>query len=246
MTSTSRSGNRCGHDPNAPVWLIRNNPYEQETDTPVDEAGNNRRSRLQYKAIAAIKGYYTNVRLLPSLNIANGSMRQQRTERREACVRLLESMILHMDVTSLRIGYPDKNAFNGFAYRSVEFLADAAKLSYSRAKRALDDLRRAGILSSHQQYIKQGEGESTKYTGIASTKRLSEAFFTVLGFEKWLSKERKKASDRRKQRDDAFEQAVATAPRTRGNAALIIRSMINSLSDLPPNVSVLPDSPPPR
>ena len=43
---------------------------------------------------------------IPSLNAANGSRRQQRSERRIACVQLLRAMLKFCDLASLRIGVP--------------------------------------------------------------------------------------------------------------------------------------------
>lgn len=48
-------------------------------------------------------------RHLPTLNAANESVRQQRLERRTACVQLLRALLKYLDLVSLRVGIPQRD-----------------------------------------------------------------------------------------------------------------------------------------
>ena len=85
------NGNNCGHIPENPRWF---NPPEQHT-----------RPHIIKKAIAGIQAYYANPTLLiPSLNFANGSDRQQRSERREGCLSVLGCLLHYLDLASMGYG----------------------------------------------------------------------------------------------------------------------------------------------
>lgn len=71
----------------------------------------------------ALGDYVFNPMVLPSLNIANGSARQQRSERRVACVRLMRSALAYLDLVSLRVGIPVAGGqFKGYNQDAVEIL----------------------------------------------------------------------------------------------------------------------------
>ncbi|MGJ0484377.1 MAG: hypothetical protein ACR65R_07570 [Methylomicrobium sp.] len=73
-------GNNCDHDPDNPCWF---KPPKQHT-----------RPKIISKAITAIRRYYRDpATTIPSLNLANGSDRQQRSERREACLTVLGCLL---------------------------------------------------------------------------------------------------------------------------------------------------------
>jgi len=72
---------------------------------------------------------------LPTLNAANGSDRQQRLERRVACVQLLRAMLKYLDLASLRVGIPLRDG--GFMSVTMPFLAKHACLPVRRAERAM-------------------------------------------------------------------------------------------------------------
>src|SRR5260370_16347948 len=57
---------------------------------------------------------------LPSLNLANGKARQQRRDRRIACVQLLRAHIKYLDLASLRVGVPQRGG--GFLNLTLRFL----------------------------------------------------------------------------------------------------------------------------
>ena len=74
---------------------------------------------------------------LPSLNRANGSTRQQRTERSVACVQLLRASLKYLDLLTMRVGIPSTG---GMQNLTLPFLAQQAGLDHRRAERAMRDL----------------------------------------------------------------------------------------------------------
>lgn len=223
------TGNRCGHHPKLPRFLIEKDPFEVAEGESFgdDGTGQKRRSRIQYKLIKKIQSYYKNTSVIPMLNGINGSTRQQRSERREACVALLEAMVHSMDLVSLRIGYPGQRGSDDFIYRTMEYLSEKAQISYSRAKRALKDLKSCGILSVKRKCVKNPD---KTYTGLASTKCFSKAFMSLLGFNKWLSKERKKAGQRKVEKDIDDDRAERHSPKARAAAVMFTTMLIDGLT----------------
>lgn len=182
----NEGGNFCGHNPAFPRFVLDENPYEAESKE--DGTGCKRRARILYKTTEKIKSYYKDTDVIPTLAAVNNSTRRQRSERREACIALMEALILNMDIASMRVGYPSRDGFQNY---SLEWLANTAKISFSRAKRALSDLKKSGIITVKQarEFLDDGS-----FKGLNAVKRLSEAFFQVLGLSAWLKMERKKSS----------------------------------------------------
>ena len=70
-------GNNCGHIPDKPRWFA---PPEKHANRP----------GILRRIIQSIRDYYARPgEILPGLNAVNESDRQQRSERREACVAIL-------------------------------------------------------------------------------------------------------------------------------------------------------------
>lgn len=129
---------------------------------------------------------------LPTLNAANGSDRQQRLERRIACVQLLRAMLKYLDLASLRVGIPQRDG--GFLNLTVPFLAKHACLPVRRAERAMRDLLRAGLVTAQQRAERTEDGG---FRGLASLRQLPAALFGAFKLSKWLRHERSKAVMRR-------------------------------------------------
>ncbi|MCA7941758.1 hypothetical protein [Burkholderia cepacia] len=129
---------------------------------------------------------------LPTLNAANGSDRQQRLERRIACVQLLRAMLKYLDLASLRVGIPQRDG--GFMSVTMPFLAKHACLPVRRAERAMRDLLHAGLVTAQQRAERRDDGS---YRGLASLRQLPAALFGAFGMSKWLRHERSKAVMRR-------------------------------------------------
>ncbi|WP_408580291.1 Crp/Fnr family transcriptional regulator [Burkholderia cenocepacia] len=137
---------------------------------------------------------------LPRLNIANGSARQQRSERRVACVQLMRALVKFCDLVTLRVAVPGKDGWIDF---TLPYLAEQAGLSLRRAERALRDLIRARLIKSRPQCEVQESEQGVRYRGFAAIKYLTPALFEQFGLGKWLNHERTRAHLRAQRRRDA-------------------------------------------
>ncbi|MGF6971563.1 hypothetical protein OKW43_008658 [Paraburkholderia sp. WC7.3g] len=132
---------------------------------------------------------------LPSLNRANGSTRQQRTERSVACMQLLRASLKYLDLLTLRVGIPSTDG--GMQNLTLPFLAEQAGLDQRRAERAMHDLQKAGLTSVRPRCERINDGN---YRGLAAIKYLPPALFGAFGLAKWLRHERSKAALRQQMR----------------------------------------------
>lgn len=175
-------GNKCGHMPDAPRWF---EPPRQHT-----------RPKIIEKAIQEIRHYYAEpVSTIPSLNLANGSDRQQRSERRESCLAVLGCLLHYLDLATLRVGIPQNDT--SFAGISMPFIAEKTGLNLKRAERAISDLVKAGLITVHPICEKISD---TVYKGYAAIRTVSAKLFTIFGLAGRLRYEREKASARLKKR----------------------------------------------
>ncbi|ABA56552.1 hypothetical protein Noc_A0039 (plasmid) [Nitrosococcus oceani ATCC 19707] len=172
-------GNGCGHNPANPRWFL---PPENHKERP----------RILGKLSEKIRAYYHDPEaILPSLNLANGSERKQRSERREACLQILSCLTHYLDLVTLRVGIPWKDgSFGGI---SMERIATLCGIGLRRAERAIRDLVAAGIITVHP--IAKQSGLAT-YTGYPAIRTISTSLFKAFGLSKWLRHERDKASRR--------------------------------------------------
>ncbi|MDD2759602.1 MAG: hypothetical protein PHH11_04850 [Methylomonas sp.] len=175
-------GNGCGHSPDNPRWF---EPPPKHT-----------RPKIIEKAIAEIRRYYREpASAIPSLNLANGSDRQQRSERREACLSVLGCLLHYLDLATLRVGIPQNDAsFQGI---SMPFIAQKAGLNPKRAERAIGDLVKAGLITVHPLCEKIADAV---YKGYAAIRTISAKFFSLFGLGGRLKYERDKASARLKKK----------------------------------------------
>jgi hypothetical protein len=132
-------GNNCGHDPNTPRWF---EPPKSHT-----------RPKIISKAIAEIRRYYrAPAATIPSLNLANGSDRQQRSERREACLAVLSCLLHYLDLMTLRVGIPQADtSFQGI---SMPFIAEKSGLTLRRTERAAARQRKRNRKQEQKQAAK--------------------------------------------------------------------------------------------
>jgi hypothetical protein len=184
------SGNRCGHDPEAPRWFA---PPEEHKPRP----------GILRKLGEKIRGYYDEpAKTLPSLNLANGKDRQQRSERREGCLGVLGCLVHYLDLLTLRVGIPqDDGSFGGIG---MERIADLSGMGLRRVERATHDLVAAGILGVYPIAQEERPGE---FTGLPAIRTLSASLFNAFGLGHWLKHERDKASKRRR-KDGRTEEAT--------------------------------------
>ena len=183
------AGNRCGHDPAAragsnPAPARR--PTQDPPATPGTGPGLLRRPQGPAQP-----------------NAANGSPRQQRSERREACLDLLGALVHYLTWPPCEWGYPRPTAPSG-AIAGVS--GRKAGLGRRRAERACRDLRRAGLVNIHP----APKRPRTATIGVCRPFGVPEALFQVFGLSKWLQHERDKAVKRHR-RHRRRQDATATA-----------------------------------
>jgi hypothetical protein len=175
-------GNKCGHVPEKPRWF---SPPPKHT-----------RPKIITKAIEKIQQYYFEPSAsIPSLNLANDSDRQQRSERREACIDVLGCLLHYLDLATMRVGIPQNNdTFKGI---SMPFIAEKTGLTLKRAERAMHDLVKSGLVTVYPLCEKISD---TVYKGYAAIRTISKKLFTLFGMGGRLKYEREKASARQRKR----------------------------------------------
>jgi hypothetical protein len=176
----NHGGNYCGHVVNAP---------KLDLITPTTEK---RRPGILRELQARVKSYYTRPTMIPSLRAANRSAtgRQQRSERREACLQLLAAILEFTDVASLRCGVPTPS---GFVSLTLDYLVRFTGLHPRRAERAMADLKRANLLTVSQARQLQEDGT---WRGLAAVKAVNKLLFTAFGLGQRLRHERDRATNR--------------------------------------------------
>lgn len=168
--------------PHTPRWF---EPPKQHT-----------RPKIIAKAISEIRQYYRDpTATIPSLNLANGSDRQQRSERREACLLVLGCLLHYLDLVTLRIGIPQNDStFQGI---TMPFIAEKCGLTLRRAERAVADLVKAGLITVHPLCEKISD---TVYKGCAAIRTISSKLFALFGMGGRLRHERDRATVRQNKR----------------------------------------------
>ena len=174
-------GNFCGHDPLSSRFTLARPAKTGTGGIP----------RILTLCSERLKGYYYNPRkLIPSLDLANGSQRQQRSERREACLLSLMALLKYTDLASLRVGIPTQD---GFLSLTVDYLAKQTGMTLKRVERAMADLKTTGLVTLAQPRKRLPDGS---WKGLAAVKAISRHLFALFGLGGMLQRERDKASKR--------------------------------------------------
>lgn len=172
------NGNKCRHNPKNP----RLSPL-----VPISK-GFGGLPRILSLAAERTKIWYDQPSTNSDLNSKND--RQTRSERREAIIIVIETLLKHLDITSLNIGFPSKH---GFVDIDMKTIVRESGLSQRRCERAISNLKKAGFLIVKQPRIKKAPG---KYVALRTIRMFTWAFFNWLGLKGMLVKEMKKAAMR--------------------------------------------------
>lgn len=199
-------GNRCGHLVDQPR-RFQEPSFLAGTSPPAIIA----------KVIDRIHDYYARPEILPTLNAVNGAERQQRSERREACVLLFSAIFRFTDLVTLRCGRPSSD--DGFEGKTLKELAPLADMSLRRAERACHDLVAAGLLKVHRI---AHDGKEAGWTGLAAIRSIPALVFDALGIGLAVKRERDKAAKRRRERKPAAHDPA------RARAALAINKALEN------------------
>jgi len=109
------------------------------------------------------------------LRFNRNSLRQQRSESREALASISQVLLHYTELASLRVGIP--HASSGFRSLTIDFLADKAGIGLKRAQRAIKLLVRAGYLKMIERFDVKFEEGKERFIGLAAVKCLTPAFF---------------------------------------------------------------------
>jgi hypothetical protein len=176
--SHRNSGNRCGHNPDKPNLKMDPSTRVPEKLPPI----------LKF-FIERCEQYYWDPRhIYPSLSLVRAvrsgftsllesarHFRKMRSERREACVKLLKAVALKTELASLKVGKPTQD---GFVCTSLRELAVLAGLPFLRACRAAADLRVAELVTVDEIAEEQADGT---YLGYPAIRTLKPEAFEFLG-----------------------------------------------------------------
>lgn len=199
----SGSGNRCGHNPTAPRAFA---PPQQHRPRP----------KILQRAIERVQDYFDQPALLPILNQAHNPERQQRSERREACVGVLSVLLHYLDLVTMRVIIPrDDDHVQGI---TTQRIAELLGMGLRRVERAMHDLKAAGICGVFPIVVEIAEGE---YVGAAAIRTLPTSLFDVLGLGPWLKRERQKAYERQQRR----QRSQMPTSKAKGQIDILIRSI---------------------
>lgn len=178
----NHGGNFCGHNPDAPsLDLVR-----------AATAPGKIRPKILSLLQERMRRYFHSPGCLPSLRAANQSPkgRQQRSERREACLQLLAAILEFTDLASLRCGIPSPE---GFQSLKLDVLVSYTGLHPRRAERAMADLKRAGLITVAQPRQLQEDGT---WRGLAAVKAVNRLLFGAFGLLRRLGHEQQRATAR--------------------------------------------------
>ncbi|MEW5250885.1 hypothetical protein [Microbulbifer discodermiae] len=216
-------GNRCGHTPELPDLSLRL-PVNGGTVSD-DKKRRGGIPGILLALLGRLDQYYWKPSIIPSLNLANGSRRQQRSERREGCLKILAAMVKFLDLTTLKVGIPQTSReFQGL---TIPFLASHAGLSFSRASRAMKDLQTAGLVTVATRAEPDGEGG---YRGVAAVKAIRKEVFAIFGLVRRLKYERERASKRQAKKQQDWKAEQNNQKGTLGDLARV-KALIQGLLD---------------
>lgn len=198
--------NRCNHQRDKPVLTV-----------PVKH----RRLSIISKICDKITDFYTTPDVIPTLNSMRARKlkqltRSMKSQRREAVIQVLNGLLTYTDLATMRVGF---SVADGFKALGVRFFVKLTGLSQSRYERALADINAAGLIVTHTRCKRDEQGN---YVGLNAVRCVSKELFEIFGLGKWLSKQRKKCSD--KLYDIALERSIANAPHNAANLSMIAKA----------------------
>lgn len=172
------TGNRCGHDPKNP----RLSPAK-----PIRK-GKGGLPRILSLAAERAKAWYFHPKKCPPLQAQPN--RRTRSERREACQIVLETILSYLDLASMCLGTP--TAASGFIDIDMRTIVRDSGIGQRRCERAIALFKEAGFMKVTQPRTQNDEG---MYFGCRAIRVVTEALFEWLGLGPMLHRERARASE---------------------------------------------------
>lgn len=186
------SGNRCGHNPRQPMLAVA---------VPIPK-GRGGFPRILSLAAERAKAWYFHPKKCPPLQGHPG--RQTRSERREACQIVLETILRHLDLASMCLGTP--TLANGFIDIDMRTIVHDSGISQRRCERAIALLKQAGFMRVQQPRAQNEEGT---YFGCRAIRVVTETLFEWLGLAPMLQRERARASERLRRKAQKANRKLA-------------------------------------
>lgn len=177
------SGNKCGHDPRAP----RLSPA-----VPIRK-GKGGLPRILSLAAERAKAWYYHPKKCKLLQ--SHPHRKTRSERREACQIVIETILSHLDLASLCLGTPTLE--NGFIDIDMRTIVRDSGIRQRRCERAIALLKKAGFLKVQQPRTVNDQGD---YVGLRAIRVVTTLFFEFLNLGPMLQRERARATERLQRR----------------------------------------------
>lgn len=114
-----------------------------------------------------------------------------RSERREACQIVIETILSHLDLASLCLGTPTLE--NGFIDIDMRTIVRDSGIGQRRCERAIALLKEAGFMKVKQPRTINDQGY---YVGLRAIRVVTTLFFEFLNLGPMLQRERARASKR--------------------------------------------------
>ena len=184
--------NRCGHDPRQPMLAAT---------VPIPK-GRGGFPRILSLAAERAKAWYFHPKKCPPLQGHHG--RQTRSERREACQIVLETILRHLDLASMCLGMP--TLASGFIDIDMRTIVQDSGISQRRCERAIALLKQAGSMRVQQPRRQSDEGA---YFGCRAIRVVTETLFDWLGLGPMLQRERARASERLRRKAQKANRKLA-------------------------------------
>lgn len=173
-------GNKCGHNRLSPQTFIP--PQEHKARWDILRKTSHNLSLM----------YFSPAKWLKDLQLLNNSLRQKRSERREAIMLVSQTIVHYTDLVDLHVGIPQ--ADGSFKALTIAFLAKRAGMGLKRTKRALSDLKRAGYLKVTLRSKRRADGS---IKGLAAIREVAFKFFKHLGIAYQLLRKRQEQAKSR-------------------------------------------------
>lgn len=173
------TGNRCGHDPKRPI-LSPAHPIRK---------GKGGLPRILSLATERAKAWYFHPKKCPPLQAHPD--RLTRSERREACQIVLETILSHLDLASMCMGTP--TAASGFIDIDMRTIVRDSGIGQRRCERAIALFKEAGFMKVTQP---RTQNDERMYFGCRAIRMVTGSLFEWLGLGPMLHRERARASER--------------------------------------------------
>lgn len=213
------SGNRCGHD-RKNFRAYHRPPHHKP-----------RPSVLEQAILNVAHYYHASKKFLQKLGVLHPKNRRKRSERREAIVSVSQVILHYIELGSLKVGMntPTTEVIS----LDIHFIADKAGVKPLRARRAIQDMVRAGYIKLSRQWTRKDDGS---FVGLPSIREVTLEFFHDLRIDllrlasvrEWKRKKQEKAQGKRARY--TLKKIMATASvRSASQAVNTMASVVSKL-----------------